>query len=285
MTKQNNISRMAAVIVVGLVAIVGLGLLLTLLGRGPGAPSLAVEPTAPHPDDQPVATVNKHDIYYSEWVEASLLDQVMSRLSGQTPPTPDETLQRLINESLVLAAFPPSAHPDDEAIAARIAALEQSWGADDATVQAALEQVGLTYGSLERAVGRLLEVQAALEEMESQGYDSTAWLEEQRSTARVEIEDDLVNATVPRIIAQAQQAAAGTAPAPEPSAPPTQKPQPTPSPKPTTAPTTAPTAASEAVTLTVAPDFSLPQAGGGTFTLTEQLKQGPVVLVFFQKCG
>jgi hypothetical protein len=34
-----------------------------------------------------------------------------------------------------------------------------------------------------------------------------------------------------------------------------------------------------------APDFSLPRAGGGIFTLSNQLTRGPVVLVFFQKCG
>ena len=34
-----------------------------------------------------------------------------------------------------------------------------------------------------------------------------------------------------------------------------------------------------------APDFSLPQSGSGTFELADQLAQGPIVLVFFQRVG
>ena len=34
-----------------------------------------------------------------------------------------------------------------------------------------------------------------------------------------------------------------------------------------------------------APDFTLEQTGGGAFTLSEQLAQGPVVLVFFRVGG
>ena len=51
-------------------------------------------------------------------------------------------------------------------------------------------------------------------------------------------------------------------------------------------PAPAPETPTPALTLPeVAPDFTLERAGGGTLTLAEQLAQGPVVLVFFQRCG
>jgi hypothetical protein len=52
---------------------------------------------------------------------------------------------------------------------------------------------------------------------------------------------------------------------------------PSPSPEP---PTPLPTSA-----LPSAPDFTLPGAKGTTVTLTDQLAQGPVVVVFFQRVG
>lgn len=71
---------------------------------------------------------------------------------------------------------------------------------------------------------------------------------------------------------------------------------PTPAPTPTTRPpatTTAtplikpptPTPGPQPDVPDVAPDFTLDRAGGGSFTLNQQLEEGPVVLVFFERCG
>lgn len=281
---QRVTSRLWAAFGVSVVAVVGLGLLLVFLSRGPGAPApmatLSIVPTPTH-DDPTVASVNGRSIKYSLWTEAALLDQVMSGLAGQPAPTPDETLQRLVNEELVLAAFPPERAATAAQVEEYIAALEQAWEVDDASVIGALEQVGLTRAAFERTIERLLAIQAGLETLQSQGYETTAWLEGQRASAEVTLDQELESMT------------AAQAPVARPQSQP-QSPLATPS----IPPTPLPTAASVALATTepptttptfgiplVAPDFTLERSTGGTFTLGAPLAHEPVVLVFFQRCG
>nr|HID13035.1 hypothetical protein [Anaerolineae bacterium] len=275
---QGTSSRIWAVLGIGIVVIAGLGLLLAFLGRGPGAPTPMTSSIISTPADDPVvASVNGRSIRYSFWMEAVLLDQVMSGLAGQTAPTPDETLQRLINEELVLQAIPPERAPTAEQVEAQIAALEQTWGVDDAAVVTALVGAGLDRAAFERAVERLLVVQAGLEALQRQGYDTTAWMEEQRASAKILIFENVAALTIP--IAQSPIATLATSPIPVPA---TESPVASPTPAPATEmPSPAPALAIPEV----ASDFTLERAGGGTLTLSEQLAQGPVVLVFFQKCG
>ncbi len=269
--------RTWAILGIGVATIAGLGLLLAFLGRGPGEPapmitSAIATPSGdmttsatPTPSDDPVvASVAGRPIRYSLWLEAVLLDQVMSELAGQPVPAPDETLQRLINEELVLQAIPPEQKPTANQIEARIAALEQTWGVDNAAVVTALEEVGLTRTAFERAVGRLLTVQAGLEILQSQGHDTKAWLEKQHYSAEIQIFESV--ATPAFSGAQSPVATPFASPLPAPA---TETPSPTPAP-------TIPE---------VAPNFTLERAGGGTLTLTGQLAEGPVVLVFFRRGG
>lgn len=86
----------------------------------------------------------------------------------------------------------------------------------------------------------------------------------------------LVSAVVSLILA----GCGGVMSTPEPTA------IPSPTPKPTeVSPTAAPSPTATSETLSVAPDFTLKQSGGGTFTLSEQLARGPVVLAFFRRGG
>jgi hypothetical protein len=273
--------RVWAVLGVGIAVVAGLGLLLAFLGREPGEPNPMITPAVPtHSDDPVVASVDDRPIQHSFWMEAVLLDQVMSGLSGQPAPTPDETLQRLINEELVLNGSPPEQEPTAERIEARITALEQAWGVDDDAVVTALERVGLTRAAFERAVGRLLAVQAGMEALESQGHDTTAWLEEQRAHAEIVIHEEFKNVPVPSIpVAQSPIETPPTSPLPAPT---TESPVPSPAPVPATE-TLSPTPA--LAIPEIAPDFTLERSGGGSLTLSEQLAQGPVVLVFFQRGG
>jgi hypothetical protein len=275
--------RLWAVLAVGIGVAAALGLLLVLLGRGPGEPApVASAIPAPTTDDPVVVSIvfdrDTRAIKYSFWQETVLLDQVMSGLSGQPAPTPDETLQRLINEELVLHAFPPEQEPPAEQIEARIAALERGWGVGDAAVTTALERVGLARATFEQAVGRLLAVQTGLEALQSQGYDTTAWLEEQRAKAEVVLNQELDDLPTPYVpVAQSPVVTPFTSPLPTPTVE-----SPLPSPAPVTA---TPTPIPALAIPEAAPDFTLERAGGGTLTLSQQLAQGQVVLVFFQRCG
>jgi hypothetical protein len=253
---------------VGGVVIAGVALLLVFLGRGLDEPVSMITPALSTPGDDPiVASVAGRSIRHSVWTEAVLLDQVMSGLAGQPAPASGETLQRLIDQELVLHTIPPEQAVTAEQVEAQITALEQTWGVDDVAVVAALEKVGLTRAAFERAIGRLLTVQAGMETLQDQGYDTTAWLEEQRASADIVLNGEFKNVAVPYIpIAQSPIATSLASPLP---VPPTEMPSPTPAP----------------VIPEAAPDFTLERAGGGMLTLTEQLAQGPVVLTFIQGGG
>lgn len=278
---QRVISRLWAVLGLGVAVLAGLGLLLAFLGREPSAPAPTITPITPTPSEDPVvASVDGRPIRYSFWMETILLDQVMSGLAGQIAPTPDETLQRLINEELTLQAFPPEQEPTVDQVEARIAALEQTWGVDDAAVVTALVEAGLDRAAFERATRRLLAVQASLEALQSRGHDSKSWLEEQRASAEIVLNEEFENMAAP-VLPSAQSPIATLVTSPL-SVPTIESPiaSPTPAPAPETPAPTPALALPE-----VAPDFTLERASGGTLTLAEQLAQGPVVLVFFQRCG
>lgn len=287
---QRTAPRLWATLGVSITALVGLALLLVFLSRGPGAPTPITTAVVPTPTGDPaVASVNGRPIKHSVWVEAALLDQVMSGIAGQPAPASDETLQRLINEQLLLTAFPPAQEPTAEQIEEGIAQLEESWGVTDAAVVIALENVGLGRPAFEGAVGRLLMVQAALDVLHSEGYEVTAWLEEQRAAADIVLDEELEDVVAQYIpVAQSQSQSRSQSPL----ATVTTSPLPTPVPATVLAaensPLASPTpdsATPERAIPKVAPDFTLSRAGGGQLTLAEQLAHGPVVLVFFQKCG
>jgi hypothetical protein len=246
-------------------------ILVILLGTRDLGSGTAAAPTAPPtPSADIVAQVNGEPVSRSDWLEAVIIDQLMSRLAREAPPTPRETLDRLINEALVRQGRPQTP-PSDAEVAASIDALEEAWGVDDAVLTEALAGVGLSRASLAEVIARLLMLQRTQDELEAEGSSIAEWLEDQRAAAEIVVYEDLADAgNLPQLVAQVVQAL----PEPTPSAPPSSLATPVASPLST------PVAALE-----TAPDFTLERAGGGTLTLSQELRETPVVLVFFQKCG
>ncbi len=262
--ERGSSRRWPAIIAAGGGALVFLLLVVVLVTQEVGPAPLST-PAPTSPSDPSVAVVNGQPISRNFWLEAVLMDQVMSRLASVPVPEPEETLERLINEALVVQAAPPEETPTDEEIEAYISALEAAWGVNDALVVTALERVGLGRESLERTVVRLLVIQHAQETLEAEGASIEDWLTQERAEAEIVIYEDLADAgNLPDLVMQAM----------------TDLLQPSPAPAPTPSPIPSPDAV-----LDLAPDFTLQRASEGTFTLSEQLAQGPLVLVFFQRRG
>jgi hypothetical protein len=260
--KLGGSGRIVAVVAAAGCALLLLAAVMISTGSEIGQPSDAVElATSAALPDETVATVDGEPIERSVWREAVLVDQVMSGLAGVVPPAPEETLDRLINERLVINGAGPD-EPSTQQIEATIAEMENSWNVNDDQVASALEQVGLGRDALEKAVARVLMVQQSQEILLSRGHTPEDWLAGERSRAAVTVYDQLL--TIDDLAPTAPETptadAPGTTPIPD-------------------------TPTEEGPGTAFAPDFTLRQVGAGDFTLSEQLSQGTVVLVFFQKCG
>ncbi|MGD1991578.1 MAG: hypothetical protein PVI59_00140 [Anaerolineae bacterium] len=230
----------------------------------------AASPVPTSPGEGIVAVVDGETINRAEWLEAVALDQLMSRLANVTIPVPRDTLERMINERLMLENGPPVEEPTAEDVATYILRLESNWGIDETQLNLILEDIDeASRVALEATVTRLLTVQRQQEALEAQGVPVTEWVAEQREAAEIVIYEEQINAG--RLPERVLQAMATFPPATNSSSP---------AATPASSPLTTPD-----VALTTAPDFSLPQVGGAEFTLSEQLAEGPVVLIFFQKCG
>ncbi len=178
-------NRRVLYLVVVMVLTVGLvGVALTLLARAPQP----LPPATPTPEDVPIATVNGEVIGFRYWVEQCLLDQVMSRLAGRASPPPRETLDRLINEALLLQAYPPAESPTDEAVTQRIRELEGGWGIAPATLDAHLQAAGLSRQVLRRTVRHLLMVEAAQRQLPPD-VEPTQWVKRARQEAEIWVDE------------------------------------------------------------------------------------------------
>lgn len=210
---MNDVSRRSLFFVAALIGGVGLLVaLMLLLTRPPRTIAPTARPAATK--GVVVATVNDEPIGLEEWGQAVALDQAMSALVGQPPPSSEETLDRLINQRLVLKAAAAAELPVTNQVQAEVWLAEflSSWGLDDATLDRELSGVGLTRADLvDVIVPRLLLVEQALGVLPPDG-DADAWLADLRNQAQVEILTNLsisITPSTPELAPQATKLSTG----------------------------------------------------------------------------
>ncbi len=150
--------------------------------------SEVVSPTAAAtetPLDPIVATVNQIAITDEMWQTATTLDRVMSQLAGQPLPSPEETLDRLINELIILEHSANGTPPTEQAINAKLTELTTAWNVGDASIAAALAEADLRETDLRDRVRRLLQVSDSLNQIATQQDDLTAWLTQARAADEI----------------------------------------------------------------------------------------------------
>ncbi len=140
-----------------------------------------------------VARVNGEPISARQWIEAYALDLLMSRQLGQPAPTPEETLERLINDALLLQGYP-QPEPDDGQVARRLAELEAATGITTGMITSQLEAWGLPAETLTETLRHLMRVEAANATLEA-GQPVAEWITEARRQATIEV-DTKVKAAV-----------------------------------------------------------------------------------------
>ncbi len=134
-----------------------------------------------------VVRVNGEAITAGQWLDAYAVDRLMSAVTRQPAPTPDETLERLINDALLLQRYPQPV-PDDEAVAKRLADIEASTGVTRALLSGQLTAMGVPGEALTATMRHLLRVQAADAALQAEGKEPASWLTQARQEAIIEID-------------------------------------------------------------------------------------------------
>lgn len=278
-------------------------LLLLFKGLSSPPPTPAPPTLTPDPGQEIVAHVGGQGITLAEWAVAFYLDALMSRLSVQPVPTARETLDRLINDVLILtAAAEQGVAVGKDDVEARVAQLEAAWQLTDEQVTAELAAYGLTREVWTEAVARLLTVERYLSDVvwagvpaEEQATVLADWLQTHRTRTGVEVDTHGLQPALPTPmpVTPSPVAAATLLPVATPTATPVEV-SPLPTPSPTATPTAAPIQGSPlptpdiARTLNVgqvAPDFALTDVNSKTVRLSDYRDQRRVVVAFFRTTG
>lgn len=211
----SKIRALVMILAIVMVALIGLFALFSLMARPEPAPvsvvtqsptATASPPTEPLTESEPVtetllsspdsatnqadssqmiATVNDETISEQSWQRATRLDAVMSRLARQPEPSAEETLDRLVNEIIVLDGSSEVSQPSAEAIEAKLTELLTGWQLSDDALTQALHEADLTRADLQARVGRLLQLSEALNQLSAEQPDLNVWLGQARASAEI----------------------------------------------------------------------------------------------------
>jgi hypothetical protein len=222
-----------------------------------------------------IARVNDAPITQDEWRVALLLDGVMSRLTRQPMPSAEETLQRLINERLLLhaAQLDRVSLPLSEA-EARIRQIQHAFGISDQQLDGTLAFDGLRRTDLVRRTARLILVERAIEILHTRHGDLDSWLAQARADSSIVVYPGVsapptgeapsaTSFSMDTPIATAQVSGATSTPMER-------------------HPTTHDDTPSADESLPLAPDFTLLSAQGTPITLSQYRHRSSVVLVFYR---
>jgi len=276
-----------------------------LLLKGLGAPLPTPVPRTPTPDpaQEVVARVGEQHITFADWAVAFHLDALMSSLSDQPAPAASETLDRLVNDTLILAAAAKEGIAASEADAeARIALLLANWGLTEDQVAAEMAAIGLNREIGVEAIAHLLTVERYLAEVvwadvpaEGQENALADWLQTHRSQVGVEIDTRGLQPSLPASMPVPTATSLAASPLAAPSPPLSPTPTVTPSPPPSPTPTATPVLVSPLLTPTThtdpptvgqpAPDFTLTDAKDQPVSLSDYRDQRRVVIVFLRTTG
>jgi len=210
------------------------------------------------PTTEPLAaSVNGYTVTQSYMDQTARLNRVLGELSGAPVMDPEETLQRWISSELILQGAEEVDEPTVDEVESFISTLQRSWGVSDEKMAQKLQEAELDRAFLEETIARLLTVEASVRSLEDEGHSIAEWLSEQEQTAEIMVFEDAVGSEDDDISATPEDSAENEAPTPD----------------------------AQSEVPDTAPDFTLARAGGGSFSLADQRKKGPVALVFFEKCG
>ncbi|MDM8521522.1 redoxin domain-containing protein [Anaerolineales bacterium HSG6] len=206
-----------------------------------------------------IATVNDQIITELTWNKATQLDAVMSDFAGQSAPSAEETLDRLVNEILVLNAVEalPSFDPAD--VESKLSALMANWQVSDDNLVRALNQADLTRADLTERVERLLQVEVAYTQLQQEQSDFNNWLITTRQQAEIGLYNPL---NAPKTTEADSTDSTDSVDSIEEAT------ETMPSPTATIQPTTMPDLPIGFNVDNLAPDFSLPTLDGETITLS-----------------